>query len=318
MSKLFKVLLTGASGFLGQGIISFNSNPEIQITPVLRSGHSNTNNNAFYISDIVSANWDSILPGHDIIIHTAAIAHDTKGKPELNLATYRKINVDATKSLAEAAIRCGIKRFIFISTIKVNGESTKAGNFSESDSPQPLDPYGISKMEAESILLEFSQNSNLEVVIIRPPLIYGPGVKANFLSSIRLADTILPLPFGSIHSLRSMVYLGNLVDFIFRCLDHPKAKNQIFLISDQNDLTIGELFKQLRKALNRSEFIFPFPLFILKFAGWIFRRQHLINRLTTPLQIDSQKATKQLKWTPPFSVSRGIQITVNEFTQDKK
>lgn len=315
-----KIVLTGASGFLGKGIMNtlkvIGRHTVIGITRSTTVGASEA---GFTISNIDSlTDWTDGLQGADVIIHTAARVHIMNDLPLDNLAEYRKVNVDGTINLANQAIKAKVKRFIFISSIKVNGESTTGlPAFTEKDDSYPLDPYGISKMEAEEGLLKISQDTSMEIVIIRPPLVYGPGVKANFFSLMKLANTSIPLPFGAVRNARSMVYVGNLVDFIVKCVDHPAAANQVFLISDGDDVSLSELMRLLRLAMVKSICLIPVPASLFRAVGLIIGKSAVVERLVGSLQIDSSKAQELLNWQPPYTVEQGIKATVDEFLKSR-
>src|SRR5690606_19501036 len=211
------------------------------------------------------------------------------------------------------------KRFVYISSIKVNGESTTSmAAFTETDSAKPEDPYGVSKHEAEEGLRLLAQETGLEVVIIRPPLVYGPGVKANFLSLIKLSATKLPLPFGAVNNHRSMVYVGNLVDLIVRCINHPAAANQTFLVSDGEDVSLRNLVTYIRLCFGRSPRLLPVPVGLFKLAGALTGKRGVVDRLVGDLQVDSTKARALLEWAPLFTVTQGIEATVADFMSKDK
>ena len=235
------------------------------------------------------------------------------------LAEYRRVNVDGTLNLARQAADAGVKRFIYISSIKVNGESTSGRvPFTEKDTAKPLDPYGVSKYEAEEGLKKIATETGMGFVIIRPPLVYGAGVKANFLNLLKLSNTGFPLPFASVKNKRSMVFVENLVDFIVQCIDHPAATNQTFLISDSHDFSLSGLLKLIRNSMNKSTKLIPVPVFFFKLAGLIFRKKDVVDRLVGDLQVDSSKAMSLLGWTPPYNVGQGIQATVDSFLENNK
>jgi nucleoside-diphosphate-sugar epimerase len=219
--------------------------------------------------------------------------------------------VDATLHLARQAAQAGVKRFIFVSSIKVNGELTRQGRpFTECDPPDPQDPYGISKIEAEQGLRQVAADTGMEVVIIRPPLVYGPGVKANFAALMRAVKKGMPLPLGAIHNQRSLVALDNLVDFIVTCITHPKAGNQTFLISDGQDLSTAELVRGLAEAAGTSARLLPVPVWGLEWAGRLVGKGEAVQRLCGNLQIDSSKARTLLGWKPKVSVTEGLRRAV--------
>lgn len=314
------ILLTGASGFVGRAATKYYATTTNNLVFSVRQKAPEQGASFFEVGEINAVTeWTQALKGIECVIHLAARAHvmdDDKADP---LAAYREVNTTGTLNLARQAADAGVKRFVFISSIKVNGESTThSPSFEETDVVSTRDPYGLSKAEAEEGLWLIATETGMEVVIIRPPLIYGPGVKANFLNLMKLAATGWPLPFGAIKNKRSMIYIGNLVDYIARCVDHPAAANQVFLISDGRDLSLSELLTQLRHAMGKSARLFSVPVFLFHLAGKVLSKQGLIERLVGDLQVDSSKANELLDWTPPYSVEQGIQATVADFLAGNK
>lgn len=229
---------------------------------------------------------------------------DTAADP---LDEFRRVNVQGTLNLARQAAAAGVKRFAFVSSIKVNGESTQLGApFKADDVPAPNDAYGLSKMEAEHGLREIALQTGIDVVIIRPPLVYGPGVKANFAAMMRWLRRGAPLPLGAIHNQRSLVALGNLVDLIVTCLMHPAAANQTFLVSDGEDVSTTELLRRMGNALGREARLLPVPASWLKMTAALLGRQDVAQRLCGNLQVDISKARTLLGWRPPVSVGEGL------------
>jgi UDP-glucose 4-epimerase len=235
------------------------------------------------------------------------------------LEAFREVNVRGTLQLAQAADRSGVKRFIFVSSIKVNGESTtRRLPYQSSDTASPEDPYGISKAEAEEGLKKLAEKTGMDVVIIRPPLVYGPGVKANFAAMLKLASTGIPLPFGSIkHNQRSMVYVENLISLIIECVINPNAANQTFLISDDGDLSTKAFVKGLSKALGKNCFMLPFPNAVFSLVGKALGKSSIIDRLCGSLQVDINHTKNTLNWQPPYSVEQGFEATANAFKKNK-
>jgi len=240
---------------------------------------------------------------------------DTSSDP---LTEFRKVNVEGTLSLARQAAAAGVRRFIFISSIKVNGEGTVLGAPYHADAqPLPADPYGISKMEAEQGLRALAADTGMEVVIIRPTLVYGPGVKANFLNLMRWLHKGVPLPFGAIHNLRSLVALDNLVDLIVTCIDHPAAANQTFLVSDGEDLSTTELLRRMGTALGKPARLFPVPSRLIEVGAAMLGKQALAQRLCGSLQVDISKTRELLNWTPPVSVDEALRKTAKHFLEQQ-
>jgi nucleoside-diphosphate-sugar epimerase len=231
------------------------------------------------------------------------------------LAVFREVNVEGTRYLAEQAASYGIKRFIYISSIKVNGEGTNEQPFKADDIPAPEDAYGISKWEAEQVLQKIACNSKLEIVIIRPPLVYGPEVQANFLKLMKLVKSGLPLPLGAIRNSRSFVALDNLVDLISTCLQHPAAIDQTFLVSDGDDLSTPELLWRTAKAFGKSSRLIPIPVLLLKAAALLLGKKDFFQRLCGSLQIDIGKTRQLLGWTPKVSVDAALLKTTKHFLE---
>ncbi len=223
------------------------------------------------------------------------------------LLEYRKVNVDGTLNLARQAAEAGIRRFIFVSSIKVNGEQTTLDqSFTADQVPAPQDAYGISKLEAERALQGLAKETGMEVVIIRPPLVYGPGVKGNFAMMIKLLDKRLPLPLGAINNKRSLVALDNLVDLIITCINHPAAANQVFLAGDGKDLSTSELLREIGKAMGKPARLIPVPSGLLMFGAGLLGKKAIAQRVLGSLQVDNSKARNLLGWEPPISVEEGL------------
>lgn len=307
------ILITGANGFLGYFLCEYFAEKGdlvyAQTRKSTRFNYSNIKNICFDVnSDLQQIDMSNV----DTIIHCAGRAHVMNETAIDPLVEYRKINVEGTINLAKKAIEIGVKRFIFISSIKVNGEETSTGAFTANDNFIPSDPYGLSKYEAEQALLRLAEETSLEVVILRPVLIYGKGVKANFKSMINLAQKKLPLPIGCLNNKRSMVSVYNLASLIDICLTHPKAKNQVFLASDQDDISVRELFKKLAKAQNNSLVTIPVPKMLIYFLASIVGKKSVAQRLCSSLVVDTTKNTELLNWKAPYSVEQSLQKMFNE------
>ena len=309
-------LLTGAGGFIGSCLHKRAFGIFPKIIPVYHHGK----NIDGYIVDINNrSDWSEILKNVDVVIHTAAVTYNGSDAKNDKVKQLQRVNVDGTLNLAKQAALSKVKRFIFISSVKVNGEGTLLNQtFDESKRYTPLEPYGISKYEAEEGLKKIAKDTGIDVVIIRPPLVYGSGVKANFLNLLKLANTNHPLPFGSIHNKRSMIYIENLVDFIIHCIDHPAAANETFLISDGEDISLSHLLKSMRSAFGRPARLVPVPPFIFRLLGKLTRKTDVVNRLIGNLQIDSSKARDLLGWEPPYTVEQGIKATVSAYSKSVK
>ncbi|MDF1583979.1 MAG: SDR family oxidoreductase [Methyloprofundus sp.] len=259
------------------------------------------------LSDFALSFATTTLKGCDVVVHTAARAHIMRDEVADPLAEYRRVNRDATLALARLAAEAGVKRFVFLSSIKVNGEMTRPGHFFIPEIEQvPADPYGLSKYEAEQGLLKIAQETGMEVVIIRPPLVYGPEVKGNFASMLNWVKKGIPLPLGAVHNLRSLVALDNLVDFIIHCIGHPKAANEIFLISDGEDVSTTALLQKVARAFGNKPRLISVPVCLMTFAAKLIGKGDVANRLFGSLQVDSSKARDLLGWTPVISMDQQL------------
>jgi nucleoside-diphosphate-sugar epimerase len=305
-----KVMVTGANGFVGRALGEALINKNWPVTLVNRS---QTDPEMVAVGAIDAAtNWTIALLRCDAVVHLAARVHVMHDHSENPLNAFREVNVRGTLNLAQQAAEAGVKRFIFISSIKVNGEFTRPGHpFTETDTPNPQDAYGVSKHEAEQGLRQIAAVTGMELVVIRPPLVYGPGVKANFASLMRAIQRRWPLPLGDIHNQRSLVALDNLVDFIITCITHPKAANQTFLISDGQDLSTTELVRGVAQAAGFPARLLPMPVWVLEIAGRLVGKGDAVQRLCENLQIDSNKARTLLGWKPKISVQVGLRRAVS-------
>ena len=306
-------LVTGAGGFVGQMLCDTLVKNGDHVTAILRSDKTNViASNVIYKNLDANSNFDNTLKSIDVVIHLAGRAHVLNDAAADVYKAYAEVNIEATKNLALHAAASGVKRFIFLSSVKVNGERTKNHAFNEHNKPNPEDDYGKTKLEAECVLAYIAAESKMEVVIIRPPLIYGKGVKANFKNLIKLCQLKLPLPFGAIQNKRSMVYIENLIDFIVVCSSHPLASGEIFLISDDNDVSTSELIQSIRKALSKSSLLISIPSAWIIFALKLIGKESIANRLCGDLQVDISKAKTLLGWKPPFTFEQGIKNTIQE------
>lgn len=312
------ILITGISGFVGSALNEALHKQGIHtIRGTVRSSHHlyDENPNIYQVNLGANTKWDKPLDGVDVVFHTAARVHVMKEELTDPLAEFRQINVISTLNLARQAAAAGVRRFIFISSIKVNGEMTSLGqSYSAADTPAPIDAYGLSKKEAEDGLLELAAATGMDVVIVRPPLIYGPKVKANFASMMRYLDKGIPLPFGLVtKNQRSLVGLDNLTDFLILCIHHPSAANQIFLISDGYDLSTAELLRKMARAMNKSTILLPIPPLLLFLAAKILGKGVMAQRLLSNLQVDITKNYELLNWKPPFTQTEMLGRTAREF-----
>lgn len=296
------ILVTGANGFIGHALASYLSK-FFPVRGVTRDSSPTLSDNFEKISGfdlLKNDDWTVLLSGVSVIVHCAARVHVMKDRTKDPLDEYRKVNVDGTLRLAKQAVRCGVKRFIYLSSIKVNGESTnKVRPFTPDDEPSPEDAYALSKWEAECELLLLAKKENIEVVIIRPTLVYGPDVKANFLALMKLVGWRIPIPLGlADKNLRSYLAIDNLLSFIRLCLLHPNAANQIFLVSDGEDLSTKMLLKKIARSAQTPIYLFPFPTLLLKLFMLFVGKKTVSNRLLGNLQVDISKNSQLLQWYP--------------------
>lgn len=314
-AELMKIAVTGANGFIGAALTHKLCEKGYDVRGIVRSKERALNRNShleiFAVGEINDAtNWNDALKGIDVVIHLASRVHKLIDVYINPLADYRRVNTDGTQRLAEMSAGAGVKRLIFMSTIKVNGEKTAGDAFTENHLAHPQDPYAISKWEAEQALHNISDSTGLEIVILRSPLVYGPGVKANFLRLLGMVNKNIPLPLSMVNNKRSMIYIGNLVDAIIRCIEHPDAVNKTFLVSDGQDVSTPDLIRMIAGALGKKARLFPCPAPLLEMIGKITGNSSEVERLTGSLQIDSAKIRRTLNWTPPYTVEEGIMETV--------
>ena len=320
---MIRLLVTGANGFVGRALCVESLRRGHAVCGAVRYLGDSTccaldrmKTVAIGMVDAVS-DWRSALTGSEAVVHLAARVHIMRDEAADPLAEFRRINVEGTLNLARQAAEAGVRRFIYLSSIKVNGEQTLPGqSFTEEDLPVPLDPYGMSKYEAEEGLRKLAQKTGMEVVIIRPPLVYGPGVKANFLNMMRWLHKGVPLPLRAIDNRRSLVALDNLVDLIVTCIDHPAAANQTFLVSDGEDLSTTELLRRMGLALGRPARLIPVPVSLLTAGAALLGRRDMAQRLCGSLQVDISKARTLLGWKPPISVDEGLRRTAQGFLHE--
>ena len=309
-----KILVTGVSGFVGQSLIRELKLKNIRFVGIVRELSLSNLDGMIEVSDFSIPNiWQKPLANCDVVIHLAARVHVMREVTESPLMAFLDINLKGTLSLAEAAAKAGVKRFIYVSSIKVNGESTTNKKFIETDIPNPLNPYAISKWEAEKALRKIEQETGMELVILRPPLIYGPRVKANFASLLKLVDKGLPLPLLGINNKRSLIFLDNFVDAIITCVMHPNAAGKTYLVSDGEDVSMAQLVKKIAVSLNRPSYLFYFPLIVIRLIAKLIGKTSSINRVTESLVIDSSKIRKELDWRPPFTIDQGLKITADAY-----
>lgn len=314
------VFLTGATGFVGGAVLHRLVTEDVSVIAALREGSQTLDRNVpcFHFGSLEATSWKEALAGVDVVVHCAARVHVMNDNETDPLAAFRAVNVQGTLNLALGAVEAGVRRFVFISSIKVNGEGTAPGQpYTAQDVPAPADPYGVSKLEAEQGLLALAAKTGLEVVIIRPVLVYGPGVKANFLNMMRWLDKGVPLPFGAINNARSLVALENLVDLIVTCIEHPAAANQTFLVSDGEDLSTTQLLRRMAAALGKRAHLLAVPGGLLSAVANLLGKKSLSQRLCGSLQVDISKTRSLLQWTPPVSVDKALTAVATHYLEHK-
>ncbi|MEN4945950.1 UDP-glucose 4-epimerase family protein [Pseudomonas proteolytica] len=317
-----RLLVTGSSGFVGRHLIQqLQGSTHLQVRALVRRLPDVSASDVEYV---VLPDFSAVSPEHpavqgvDVVVHLASRVHvmnDTEVDP---LAAFRQVNVGHTLELARSAASAGARRFVFVSSVKVNGEQTAPGRpFRETDPSAPVDPYGISKMEAEEALKALALETGLEVVIVRPVLVYGPGVKANFESMMKWLVKRVPLPFGAISNQRSLVALDNLVSLILTCTTHPAASNQTFLASDGDDVSTTELLRKLATALDAPARLIPVPQWVLACGATLLGKKALSQRLCGSLQVDITKAREVLGWHPPLTLEQGLEVTAQHYFSER-
>lgn len=315
-----KILVTGASGFVGRELCRTLCGQDMSVRAALRTATQDlpVSEQSIVGSIAPDTDWTQALAGVDAVVHLAARVHVMRDRAVDPSTEFRTMNVAATEHLARSAAACGVRRLVFMSSVKVNGETSLADSgLSESDPPAPADPYGRSKWEAELALQRIAATTSLEYVVLRPPLVYGPGVKANFLSLMRWIAGGVPLPLGAIRNHRSLVYVANLTDAIRVCLTDPRAANRTFMISDGEDLSTPELIRRLAGALQRPARIFPVPGAWLSVAARITGQTASLERLSGSLRVDSSGIRRTLDWLPPYSVDQGLRETAQWFAAQR-
>ena len=307
-----KILVTGSNGFLGHYLCQFLAELNYLVLAQTRKAQTFNHPNIANINFDLNDSLDNIdLNQVEVTIHCAGRAHVMNETAASPLEAYRQTNVQGTLNLAKKAVQSGVKRFIYLSSIKVNGEKTTTQAFHPNDHVHTDDPYGLSKYEAEQALLELSQNTGLEVVIIRPVLIYGPNVKANFKSMVNLASKKLPLPIGCLDNKRSMVSVYNLADLVHVCMTHPNANGEVFIASDQDDISVKQLFEKLAHYQNNKLLMLPVPKSLIGFLASLVGKKSVASRLCSELVVDSSKNTKVLGWTAPYTVDASLEKMFN-------
>jgi len=316
-----RFLVTGANGFVGKALCdtldksgydvrgAVRQRDEIQYSkiPLVAVGEINE-----------QTDWTAALSGIDVVVHLAARVHVMHESSKDPLADFRRTNVLGTEQLARAAAAAGVRRLVYVSSIKVNGEETHAGEkFKELDTPAPQDPYGISKWESEQALHRIAEETGLEVVIVRPPLVYGARVKGNFIQMLKFLSRNIPLPLASVCNLRSLIYIGNFVDVLLCCAIHPAAVGKTYLVSDGEDVSTSDLLRQLGSAMGSPVRLFSFPLALLRFAARMLKKSEQLGRLLGSLRIDNSKICQELDWHPPFTLHQGLKATADWYMANK-
>jgi len=307
-----RILVTGASGFVGTALLPALRERGHVVRVALRRTVAGLGDEQVMVGDLgPDTDWREAVAGVDAVVHLAArvhVMHESSSDP---LAEFVRANVDGSLALARAASAAGVRRFVYLSSIKVNGEGTNGAPFTERAAPAPVDPYGESKARAEASLRALEREAGLEVVVLRPPLVYGPGVKANFLQLMHWVDRGMPLPFGSVHNRRSLVFVGNLADALVACCEHPAAAGRTFLVCDGNDLSTRDLIERLAVALGRPARLVPLPARLLQLAAMLTGRRAQADRLLGSLRIDASALRETLGWQPPFDADRAFALTAD-------
>jgi nucleoside-diphosphate-sugar epimerase len=303
------VLVTGASGFVGRALCQHLEAHGIHVRRALRRAPAGHIGDHVVVGEIgPHTDWREALVGVDVVAHLAARVHVMQDSAPDPAAEYRKVNVEGTRALAMTAGRAGVRRFLLLSSVKVNGEATPYP-YTEDHAPKPDDLYAISKLEAEQVLQEVAAKAGMEWTIVRPPLVYGPGVGANFLRLVQAVARRRPLPIAAVANLRSVVYVGNLVDAIRICLEHPDAANQTFLVRDGEDVSTPDLARRVARALGVSPILLPVPVRVLHLLGRLLGREATVRRLAGSLQVDDARLRAKVEWHPPYSLDEGLQAT---------
>ena len=316
-----KILVTGANGFVGRALCVEAVVRGMQV----RGGVRHQCDLPAGIERLIvgeineNTNWQRALNGCDVLVHLAARVHVMRESAKNPLEEFRRVNVQGTEHLARSAVASGVKRFVYVSSIKVNGEETLGGkSYAERDMPTPHDAYGTSKWEAEQALHRVAEETGLEVVIVRPPLVYGAGVKGNFAQLLSVLARGIPLPLASIKNHRDLIYVGNLVDALVACATHSNAAGQTYLVSDGEGVSTPDLIRNLASALGKSNLVFPFPMSVMRFCASLLGKSSAVDRLTQSLQIDSSKIRKELGWQPPYTMQQGLKATADWYLAERK
>ncbi len=314
-------LITGANGFVGRALCVELERRGYLVRGAVRelSRAAGLPGEIVALGDIgADTDWSSALARVDAVVHLAARVHVMREKASQPLTAFRAVNVVPTERLARAAAMHGVKRFVYVSSIKVNGESTADKPFLSDDVPDPQDAYAISKWEGEQVLWRVAKETGLEVTVARLPLVYGPGVRGNFLRLLKLIERGVPLPLASIDNRRSMIYIGNLADALIACAAHPAAAGNAYLVSDGEDVSTPQLIGELARLLGKSARLWPFPSALLRSMGRLIGKAAEVERLISSLQVDSSRIRTELEWMPPFTVAQGLAETVRWFVNHRR
>jgi nucleoside-diphosphate-sugar epimerase len=314
MGQNCRILITGVNGFVGRSLCENMLDRSWRVCGSVRSAKDAaalpTGVEAVEIQSIgPDTNWSNALIGMDTVVHLAARVHVMRETDADPLAAFRHVNVAGTERLALMAAEAGVRRFVFLSSVGVNGNVTHDRPFKEEDEPHPQNHYALSKLEAEQALKEIASETGMELVIIRSPLVYGRGNPGNFLRLLNLVDKGLPLPLASVSNSRSLIYLGNLVDAIVTCINHPKAAGQTYLVSDGEDASTPELIREVAYALDKPARLLPFPASLMRLAGRLTGKSEAVDRLLGSLVVDSSKIRRELGWKPPYTMEEGLRET---------
>lgn len=316
-----RFLITGANGFVGRPLCAELFGRGHEVRAAVRSSKVTVDGAEVVAVGAVDGDtdWTDALQGVEAVIHLAARVHVMKDDAADPLAEFLRVNLQGMENLARQAARAGVKRLVYVSSIKVNGESAEGQReFSESDRPNPRDPYGISKWQAEQALQRIAQDTGLEVVIVRPPLVYGPGVKGNFISLMKAVDKGIPLPLAGANNARSLVYVGNLVDALIACATHPAAAGQTYLVRDGEDVSTAQLVDKIAEALGRSSRSFYFPPGLLRVAAAVLGRAEQADRLFGSLRVSDARLRSELAWIPPYTLEQGLRATADWCRQQRR
>ena len=316
MSNTRPILISGATGFVGQALVAALRAQQRPVRRALRQAIAGDEPDDVVVGDIgPDTDWLSALQDVDCVVHLAARTHVLDERSADALEAYRRINVLGTIRLAQLAAAAGVRRLVFLSSVKVNGDATTSRAYTENDAPMPQDAYGITKREAEDALRRIGSETRMEVVILRPPLVYGPGVKGNFLRLLRLIERGLPLPLASVDNRRSLIYVENLVNAIIACVNAPAAAGKTYLVSDGEDVSTPALIGKLATAMGRSPRLLPCPVALLNLGAAMVGKRAAAARLTGSLRVDSSRIRAELGWVPRYSLDQGLNATAQWYHQ---